>query len=490
MTFLTLPTTYPVSVHTDTVQPGGTFVALTGYSLNGIDYIQTALSKGARRIVVQKDACLSNELQQAIIAANAELIYVANARAALARESAHAYNYPANKLKIIAITGTKGKTTTCFLLEHIFANAGYKTALLTSVHNKILNTIFKAPLTTAQPDYLHNFFNVCVNNGVEIVIMEVAAQAVSLHRIETLQFDGIVFTNFGHEHGEFYPTQQEYLQAKYNLFNYLKSDAPVFLNADDNAVRAVVHTKALKNVHFFSQQLLSGVTSTFAGIRAIYRSDKAAFSIEVPSLVGAYNLYNCIAAITCAWVFNISKDCIEQALLQFPGVPGGRLNLRDVTIVPSGARVYIDHAHNPSSFEAIFKAIRPLTKNLIVVFGAGGDKDHDKRPIMGALAAQYCDKIFITTDNPRSEDGWDIAYAIYGGISEQLRSKAIIELDREKAIMLAVQSSCEQSVILLLGKGPEEYQHIKGQKYFFSERDILNKLSESKVGNFLENFEN
>ncbi len=191
-----LPETFLVTSHTKYVGPNSTFVAVKGHKENGTTYIQAALEKGATTIVIAQDEFLSDEITHAISAKQAELVRVENTRKALAQLSAQAYNYPARKLQIIAVTGTKGKTTTSWMLAHIFAHAGYKTALLSTVRNRILDVEFQSELTTPQPDYIHAFLHECVRQGVEWVIMETAAQADSLHRIQDIEFFGALYTNF------------------------------------------------------------------------------------------------------------------------------------------------------------------------------------------------------------------------------------------------------------------------------------------------------
>ena len=228
-----MPNTFPVTCHTDFVGPGSTFVAIEGYVDNGIKYIKQAIEKGARNIVVHRNVLLDDELLSLIKLYDIVTERVDNTRKALAELSAQAANFPAKKLNIIGITGTKGKTTTAFLLEHILYTASYKTALISSAKNRICGHDFSAPLTTPQPDYLQQFLQLCVNNGVEYVVMEVAAQALTLHRVEGVIFCGIIFTNFSLEHLEFYPTLADYFYAKTLIFNKITNNALLIINSDD-----------------------------------------------------------------------------------------------------------------------------------------------------------------------------------------------------------------------------------------------------------------
>ncbi len=438
-----------VASHSQQVVPGGTFVAISGAKQNGVLFIPDALSRGASTIVVQDDAIISQEIVQQIKEKNAKIERVADIRAALGEYAARAYGYPAKKLKIIGITGTKGKSTTSFLLEHILRTAGYKTALISTVYNKILDQ--KLPvtgMTTPLPDYLHAFFAQCVLAGVEYVVCEAAAQAFSMRRFVDINFCAGIFTNFSQEHGEFYATMDQYFSAKKEIINHLNPGAPLCCNVDDAAVAA------LQNQYPFC------VPFTFS-----------AGSADCPALVGQFNQYNIAAAITCVQALvPISLPTIEHALKTFAGVPG-RLNRY---MIKNNSQVFIDYAHNPSSYEAVLGALRPLTDNLIVVFGCGGDRDRSKRPIMGSIAAYWADVLIVTSDNPRSENPEVIAEDICAGLTEKQREKTTIILDRKKAIEYAVEhKALPGSIIALLGKGPEGYQIIGSVKHPFSEAAII-----------------
>jgi len=472
----TFPLVFPVTCHTDCVGIGSTFVAIQGMQNNGVDFISLALERGAKTIVVQQDVQLSHQIMHEMSGKQATLIRVENTRKALAELSAQALNHPSKKLKIIAITGTKGKTTSTFLIEHLLRTLGHKTALLSTVHNKIVDTIFTTQLTTQQPDYLHVFLQQCVEENVEYVVMEVAAQALSLDRVHGIEFDAILFTNFDREHGEFYSTMEDYFQAKCSLFNQRKNNGPVFINLDD----AWCSPLAEKYSDFLSFSLqdqhatfhVSQMTYTLRGMQGYLYND----SNKIPfssALIGVFNAYNILGALAVCNVLGHSLDNLVSALTAFYSVPG-RMELIDM---PNGARACIDYAHNPSSCSSVLSALRALSENIIVVCGAGGDRDKTKRPIMGALAVQYADFVIFTSDNPRSEDPADIIKEMMLGVEEQMVSKVSIELDREVAIKKAYELSGEKTIIALLGKGPDHYQIIQGQKIYFNEKEILKNLS-------------
>ncbi len=474
---INLDTKYKVACHTDNVGPGTTFVAIKGTSLNGIDYIPKAIELGATCVVIEHDAELCQEVSDQICKNNIEIIRVDNARKALSNYAAKAYGYPAKSLKIIGVTGTKGKTTTSFLLEHILSSCGYKTALTSTVKNRILGVDYNSSFTTAQPDYLHMFLASCVSAGVEYVVMEVSAQALTLDRVADIIFDGVVFTNFSLEHSEFYTTIDDYFNAKLQIFSKVKSGGFALVNNDNQYI------KNLENMPIeLSRFGLSGQDNLFACAQNIKTSFSGTYfdiqvgsescTIESSSLIGQFNIYNMLAAFSVAKKLGIENGKIQETIASFKSVPG-RLQQ---SVLPNGAMAIIDYASNPESFESVLSMLSEFTDSLIVVFGAGGDRDKTKRPLMGEIAIKYASHVILTTDNPRSESASDITQDILGGVSQDNMFKVTIELDREIAIKLAYSFAKSTSIIALLGKGPDEYQLINGQKTFFSESSILTSL--------------
>ncbi len=478
---ITMPTVFPVTSHTDFVGVGSVFVAIDGYAENGIRYIKTALEKGARTIVVHNDAVLDHAILAMIEHYSVTIIRVENTREALADMSADYAGFPAKKLKIIGTTGTKGKTTTSFLLEHIMMSAGYKTALISSARNRIMGKEFSAPLTTPQPDYLQQFLKLCVDNGVEFVVMEIAAQALSLHRVKGIFLDGIIFTNFSHEHLEFYPTLHDYFQAKCLIFDMAKNNVPCFINADDDHGKGLLakysHAYSYgfidKHVHYSGHYIADPIHEIQLQVYSSKDTNDTIVNIACPVLFGTYNGYNVLAATSMALELGISEQCVKNALMSFKGVPG---RLQQYAL-PNGARSFIDYAHNPESFRAVLSTLRLLTHQLIVIFGAGGGRDKAKRPVMGGIAATIADVVILTSDNPRLENPVDIINDIRTGVPVSLDYKVQCVLDRKEAIKSAYSQSSDGSIIALLGKGPDEYQMIGATKHYFSEQQIIQQLS-------------
>ena len=477
--FPQMPDTYPVACHTDYVGLGSTFVAIKGHEHDGTNFIARAIEKGATRVVVAHDVKIPEYVQQLLKRKNIDLMRVDNTRKALAHLSAQAAGNPVQKLSIVGITGTKGKTITAFVLAHILQQAGYKTALMSTIKNSINGHDFSAPLTTAQPDYLHQFLKLCVDQEVDYVVMEVAAQALTLHRVNGIQFDGVIFTNFGLEHLEFYQSMDDYFTAKCQILEHRKAGAPALINIDDTWCAQLVGryqdvvTFGCKGAGNFSMRIDSDVSQQ---VTFTLNWPEGKYQFACPQLIGLFNVYNIAAAVSMAIKLGILPQQIAQALQVFVGVPGRLQRYK----LPNGATCIIDYAHNPMSYHALLSELRKLSDHVIVVFGSGGERDASRRPRMGTIAAQYADVIVLTSDNPRTEDPRDIIDDIVSGISAKHKQKIVYEIDRAKAIYKAYAVSKSGSIIALLGKGPDEYQIIGKVKKKFSEKEIIQSLGKVK----------
>jgi len=467
---------FPVACHTDHVGPGSTFVAIAGTSCDGMQFIPAALSRGAARIIIQQDAKLPAEIEDAIVCAGAILERVADCRKALARLSAQAAGYPADKLSIIGITGTKGKTTTAYLLEQILRGCGYCTALLSTAGVSIRGKqLPDTSLTTPHADYLHQFFADCVREGVTHIVMEVAAQAVTMHRVDGILFDGLIFTNLALEHLEFYPSMDKYFAAKAALFEQLKVGAPLLIGIGDEWCDrlAAYYLRALRfgcdtDVDYVAR--IDGASSEQVVLEL--RRDATMCRLTCPALCGAFNGVNLAGAAAMALELGCDSSALAVSLKSFAGIPG-RLQRHQL---PNGAIGIIDYAHNPLSYEALLSTLCSMTDNLIVLFGAGGDRDASRRPQMGQIAAHYADHVVLTSDNPRTEDPFVIIDEIRAGIVASDQHKVKVVLDRQEAIGFAYGLSGPGAIVALLGKGPDEYQIVGNEKIPFSERRILESL--------------
>ncbi|MCL4379977.1 UDP-N-acetylmuramoyl-L-alanyl-D-glutamate--2,6-diaminopimelate ligase [Candidatus Dependentiae bacterium] len=467
-------TPFKVAAHTDNVGPGSTFVAIPGRKKSGTAFIAQAVAKGARTVVVENTVLLDDAIVRLCTDAAVTIVTVDNARAALARLSAEAYGFPARRLKIIGVTGTKGKTTTTFLIRHVLQATGHTVAMLSGVYNCIGTTRFVADLTTPQPDYLHHFFAACVEQGIEYLVMEAAAQAFSLHRLDGIFFAGIVLTNFSREHAEFYSSMEEYFAAKKEIMAHAAPGAAVCINADDPWLQQLIVDNPAVITFGTAPQATFRLLQYSADMRAIAMTIEHtihSYHLVTEQLVGSFNVMNILGAIACLHTLGISLAAIASALQSLPGIPG-RL---ERYLLAHDVIGIVDYAHNPSSFAALLATVRPATKQLIVVFGCGGDRDPGKRPMMGSIAEQYADCIVLTTDNPRSEPVEDITAAILQGISA--REDVIIAYDRSDAIAIAVAQAKPGAIVAVLGKGPDEYQEVAGVKTFFSDSKELQRFA-------------
>ncbi|OGB86325.1 hypothetical protein A3J41_03100 [candidate division TM6 bacterium RIFCSPHIGHO2_12_FULL_38_8] len=466
-----LPSIYPVTGHTDFVGAGSTFVAIPGAKLNGLDFIPLALQKGAKKIVVQQDAQISAELKLLILKHQAELEYVSDCRKALAILSAEALNFPAKKLKIVAVTGTKGKTSTAYMAYHMLHSLGKKVALISTVEKRIGADLVTVSLTTPLPDQMQMFLDLCVKRGIEYVIMEVSAQALTLQRVEGIEFEAGVFTNFSHEHLEFYKDLSEYFDAKKLLIPKIKDAKNMFINLDDaHGARLLKEFAGCSSfsLHEKNATLYGCMHQKPDGNFVHVKIDQQIFEIFLP-LLGIFNVYNLLGVLGMLYALGIDLKTAMWSLKDLPHVPGRMEQYH----LKNGARCFIDYAHNPSSFEAVLSTLRSMTTHLIVVFGAAGNRDKQKRPLMGAIAQKYCDVVILTSDNPRDESPIQIAQEVEVGFTVTPAFEFYKELNRVSAIELGYALSKPGSIVAILGKGRDEYQIVGALTFPFKERAII-----------------
>lgn len=469
---ITFPSTYPVTAHTDFVGEGSTFVAISGTKFNGIDFIPLALQKGAKKIVVQKNAVISTEIQDLIAQYYAQLVYVDDCRKSLAEMSAQALDFPAKKLKIVGITGTKGKTSTSYMAYHMLHTLGKKVALISTVEKRIGAQIINVQLTTPLPDQIQIFLDLCVRHGIEYVVMEVSAQALSLQRVEGIEFEAGVFTNFSHEHLEFYPTMQDYFAAKKLLLAKIKNIKNMFINLEDEYGQFL-----LQQYPAASSFSLQDKRATLYG--CIHSKQELGNMVHVKiantmaevflPLLGTFNVYNLLGVLGLLHALGIDLQAVSWALKDLPYVPGRMEQYH----LKNGSRCFIDYAHNPSSFEAVLSTLRSMTSHLIVVFGAAGNRDKQKRPLMGAIAQKYCNVVILTSDNPRDENPILIALDVENGFTLEPHFEFYKELNRVKAIEMSYELTKPGSIVAILGKGRDEYQIVGGLTFPFKERSII-----------------
>ncbi len=455
-----------ISYDSRKVKKGDLFIALVGRNFDGHNFVRDAINRGAVAAVVSKKLDLS--IPQ---------LLVSDTRESMAHISAYFFQYPSKHLKVTGVTGTNGKSTTVFIIHNILKILNKKSSLLGTIGYEILDEFIKADRTTPESPDIQKFMYETWKRGGEFFNMEVSSQSVCEKRIEDIDFSSAVFTNLSREHLEYHRTFENYKNAKLVFFKKAAwTGATAFINVDDTHHRDFINifkksggdkifTYGIDNRADFRA---TNITLSIEGSNFQITYNRENYRIE-SRLIGMHNVYNILAAFAVLMNYGLNPENVSQAIPKIPFIPG-----RLEKIEKNGVNFFIDYAHTPEALRNVLQTLRNLTANkLIVVFGAGGDRDVGKRPLMGSIASQLADFIILTSDNPRSEDPLKIVEDIKSGISG---NNYIVELDREKAIRKAYSLAKKGDAILVAGKGHEEYQEIKGKKYHFSDREVIQAL--------------
>jgi UDP-N-acetylmuramoyl-L-alanyl-D-glutamate--2,6-diaminopimelate ligase len=435
------------------VAPGHVFVALKGLHNDGSAFIRQAVDRGAAAVVSE----------QAQIDLAVPVLQVHDARAALAILAAEFHGHPSEKMRVIGITGTNGKTTTSYLVASIFQAARIKCGVLGTVAYRIGDQVRESTHTTPEAPDVQQLLREMVDRGCGACAMEVSSHALSLKRVDAMTFSAGVFTNLTRDHLDFHGDMESYFRAKRRLFEELPRDAPSLINMDDPRGAAVVEVSA-KPVTYAINQPADITPGPLA-----YSFDGLAFDIRTPrgtlqvksKLVGRPNVYNILAAASTAVALDLPFDAIEKGIQALDAVPG---RFEVVSGPQDDIMVVVDYAHTDDALRNLLETARPLAPGrLITVFGCGGDRDRTKRPLMGAVAGRLSDVIVITSDNPRREDPGRIIEEVQRGITGDTRrpgSQLFAIADRRVAIMKAIEVARPGDLVLLAGKGHEKYQII------------------------------
>lgn len=443
------------------VSPGDLYFCLPGLRVDGHSFAQQAADKGAAALVVERK--LPVELPQ---------VLVEDARAAMSYMAQCFYGYPARGMRGVGITGTKGKTTTSFLVREIARHAGYKVGLMGTVCTSIGDKEEPASLTTPDPIDVQSLLARMRDAGCDFYVMEVSAHALDLRKLVGMQFDQGVFTNFSQDHLDYFGTMETYRKAKEKFFTpfYLKH---AVVNADDEAAP---HMLGKVETTTFG---VSKPADAYANDIEIHESGVSFVlswkDVRIPlhlHISGIFNVYNSMAAAVACLEMGMDPEKVKEGLEAVTVVPGRIEPLPTHTPY----RVILDYAHSPASLESILKTIREFTRGrLICLFGCGGGRDKEKRPIMGEISGRLADFSILTSDNPRLEQPMDILNAIEAGIKPTGAPYVVIE-NRREAIRYAMQMGQPGDVIVLAGKGHETYQDIGGQKLPFDEKVVVREL--------------
>ncbi|GBF11983.1 UDP-N-acetylmuramoyl-L-alanyl-D-glutamate--2,6-diaminopimelate ligase [Tepidibacillus infernus] len=468
-----------VEVDSRKVKAGDLFICLPGFTVDGHDFAQKAVEQGAVAILCERP--LDLQVPQVI---------VKDARFAMAMIADLFYQHPSQKLKVIGVTGTNGKTTTTHLIEKILADQGHLSGLIGTIKMKIGNEIVEAKNTTPDALLLQQSFAKMVKVGSDYAIMEVSSHALDMGRVRGVNYHIGVFTNLTQDHLDYHLTMEKYRDAKGLLFSQLgntfhsllEENKYAVLNADDQASEYFQQVTA-------AQVITYGIDHD-ADVKALdihIDAQGTSFAVETfrgnidiqLKMIGKFSVYNALAAMTVGLIEGISLDQIKQSLEQISGVDGRFEPVNE----GQDYTVLVDYAHTPDSLENILKTVKEFAKGKIYcVFGAGGDRDKTKRPIMGEIAVKYSDIAVVTSDNPRSENPEQIIHDILVGIEKTGvdTNKYIVIIDRKEAIEYAVSQAKKDDVILIAGKGHETYQILKNKTIHFDDREIARDAIRSK----------
>mgnify|MGYP000847683896 CR=1 FL=1 len=452
-----------VSFDSRKVKKDSLFVATRGTSVDGHQYIDKAIAAGAVAIVCED---MPAEKQESVT-----YVKVTDSGYALGVMACNFYDNPSEKLKLIGVTGTNGKTTTVTLLFNLFKSLGYSVGLLSTVQNKINNTVIPATHTTPDALALNELLHQMTEQNCEYAFMEVSSHAVVQNRIAGISFTGAVFTNITHDHLDYHKTFDEYIRAKKRFFDFLPNTAFALVNKDDKNgmvmmqnTKAKKHTYALKTTADFKCRI---VENHLNGL--LLNLDNQEIWVK---LIGTFNAYNVLAVYATGLLLKQDKTNVLTALSNLNSVEGRFQYVKS----PNGVIGIVDYAHTPDALKNVLETIKDIrtgNEQVITLVGCGGDRDSAKRPVMAAIACEYSNKVILTSDNPRSEDPEEILNQMQKGIGPNDMKKTLRISDRREAIKTACTLSNKGDIILIAGKGHEKYQEIKGVRHDFDDMEIL-----------------
>ena len=460
------------------VKPGTLFVCIKGAHVDGHNFIPQAVAQGATAIMTDTDITPPEGVA---------VLRVKNLAAALKIVVPYFYDFPTQKMRVIGITGTNGKTTTSYLLRDILRTAGFKVGLIGTIQTMIENEIFPTHNTTPDVVELTGILNRMAERGMDYAVMEVSSHALDQDRVAGIEFDTAVFTNLTQDHLDYHRTMENYRAAKAKLFTLVsspgvKKNKTVVVNADDPAGEFML---GAANCPAITYGLENDAKLTASEVQILPSGNKFNLSGDFGTLsltthlTGKFNVYNVMAAVGAALAEHIDPAVIKAAVGDFKSVAGRFQPIKlgqDYTVI-------VDYAHTPDGVENVIKTARQIAlgHRVIAVFGCGGDRDNTKRPIMGRLAAELADIVIATSDNPRSEDPAAILAQVEVGVKEKIGTKhheCII--DRREAIFRAVELAETGDIVVILGKGHENYQILKDKTIHFDDREVAGEAIKQK----------
>ena len=444
--------------------PGSLFIALRGTHVDGHRFIPDVIAAGTTAIVCEE--------LPASLPAGVTFVQVEDTSLAVGVIAHNFYGQPSEHLKLVGVTGTNGKTTIATLLYKLFSCLNYKSGLLSTVENRIGDRVVPATHTTPDPLHLNALLREMVDAGCTHAFMETSSHAIHQHRIAGLKYAGGLFSNITHDHLDYHKTFEEYIRVKKSFFDSLPSDAFAISNADDKRGAVMLqNTNARK--YFYSLKTLADfkgriLENNLTGLVMTVNDQEVHFR-----LIGEFNAYNLLAVYGAAICLGEDKNEILRCLSTLSGAEGRF----DYSVSPKEKIIgIVDYAHTPDALINVLATIQKLRKGhekIITVVGAGGDRDKTKRPLMGAAACEYSDKVIFTSDNPRSEDADQIIRDIEAGLNTAAKRKYISITDRREAIRTALNLAASEDIVLIAGKGHEKYQEIRGVKHPFDDKQLL-----------------
>lgn len=445
------------------IKTGNLFIAISGFKIDGHQYISQAIENGATAIIIEK------ELE--VYEKDITYLKVENSRQVMSILAKNFFDNPLKEIKLIGITGTNGKTTTAYLLYKILQKYAGQAALFGTISNIIGSETLSSNRTTPESLDLYRYFAQMKKKGIKYGVMEVSSHALDLYRVESIDFEAAIFTNLSPEHLDYHQSLDNYREVKSRLFSQLKPNKYAIINADDPNSEYIKKKSEAQNLSYSLDTKSADLYTTEFKLKQTgleYKTGGKLVANFKLNLGGLFNIYNSLAVVLTALVLGIEKNIIKKALADFDSVPGR------FEIINQGQKfqLIVDYAHTPDAMENILQAALNIKKNkLIILFGCGGDRDRSKRPLMAALAEKYADSIIISNDNPRSESPTKIFKEIEKGFSSNFTNYSIIP-DRKKGIKAAIELAKKDDLVLLLGRGHEKYQVIKERKIELDDRQV------------------
>lgn len=460
-----------VSSFSKRVKKNYLFAALPGFKTDGFFYLEEAIKNGANSFLLPKERKKAFDEKKGFT-----YLYTEEIRKIYSLICKNFYGQVDDSLILIGITGTQGKTTTTYLVKHILNSFNISTGLIGTINHFDGENWIKSLNTTPESEFIYSSLNKLYTKNIKYCIMEVSSHALALDRVYGLNFQITGLTNLGHDHLDFHKDIENYKRSKKRLFEYLKKDGWAIINIDDEFGKELFEELNKKGINIitygidsFAQIEGEILKMDLEGMEFIVKINNKRLKGRV-KIFGKFNLYNILLSFGVAQVLGFDSEDILEKIEDFKGV-SGRLERVENDF---GIKAFVDFAHTPESLEEVLKALRPFSKKLILIFGCGGERDKEKRPLMGKVACKYADTIIITQDNSRSEDFKDILKDILKGIDKEV----IVEEDRKKAIEKGVSLAKAEDTILVAGKGHEDYQIIGDQIFYFSDKEELKKAFE------------